>query len=161
MCPGPHDGPDGFSCKARADREPPTEPFCRCEDIWRNAFGRVGKDVASTTDAGLHFVEQQQNPVEITETTECMKIAGRQWADTALSLDRLNENAGGFLGDSFFDRKQIAEAHLVKPIGTWFEALQILLLTSGRQRTQCPAVESAFERDYPVALWRAAAVVGP
>ena len=76
--------------------------------------------------------------------------------DAALALDRLDENACGFLGDGGFRRFEVAERNLVEALDLRAEAGHVFRLIARGDRRQRAAVERAFEGENAVALGIAA-----
>ena len=81
-----------------------------------------------------------------------LRNCGRHDAHAALALDRLDQDGGGLRPDRALDRLEVAERHLVEAVHDRAEAVEMFLLSAGRERRQRAAVERALEGDDAVAL---------
>src|SRR5256885_2455068 len=108
----------------------------------RPAVKRAGPEMA-----GLHFVEKKQKSALIAKFSETNKILRRRGRDSALALDRLDENGRGLRRDRGAHRVEIVEGHLPKPRHHRLETLLHFLLTGRGDSRQRPSVERPVSRE--------------
>src|ERR1700733_13125636 len=83
-----------------------------------------GEESAGTPHPGLHFIQNEQGTVLVTEGLHPGKIAGRRPDDTRLSRDRFQNTSTNFLEvQQFLNSRQVSEGDLVSPAQHWTEAL--------------------------------------
>src|SRR5256885_629909 len=108
----------------------------------RPAVKRAGPEMA-----GLHFVEKKQKSALIAKFSETKKILRGRGRDSALALDRLDENGRGLWRDRGAHRVEIVEGHLPKPRHHRLETLLHFLLTGRGDSRQRPSVERPVSRE--------------
>ncbi len=91
----------------------------------------------------------------VAQLAHVAQLGGRNRADAALPLDRLDQDRRGLRTDRRLQRLAVAERHLVEALHLRAEALQVFLLAAGGERRQRAAVEGALEGDDAEALRRA------
>ena len=112
----------------------------------------IGEQFAGAADAGLHFVEDQQQAALVAELAQRSQKFRRHHAHAALAHHRLDDDAGGRIGDRALDGIEIAERHLVEAFHDRPEAFEIFFLAAGGERRERAPVERALEGHEPDAL---------
>jgi hypothetical protein len=120
--------------------------------VGRDAGPLACEQFASTADAALHFVEDQQKPVLVAEFAQANQALRRHGAHAAFALDRLDHNGCGLGADCCLKCRMISKPDGIEPAHVGPEAFEIFLIATGRQRRQRPAMERTLERDDAVAL---------
>ena len=76
----------------------------------------------------------------------------RDFAHAALAHDRLDQDAGGLVGDGSLDGADVAGLDMVEAVDRRAEAFEMLGLAAGGDGGEGAAVKSALERHEAVAL---------
>ena len=113
------------------------------------------KEFAGAPHAALHFVEHKQQTMLVAQLAQRAHLLRRHRPNAALTLNRLDQNAGRLRPDRTLDRVEIAERHLTETFYLRPKAFEIFLLPARRDRRQRASVKRALERDQPIALRRA------
>ena len=113
----------------------------------------MGPHLARTADAGLHFIQSQQQPVFIAHGAQFAQETKRRRAHAAFTLHGFNHHAGCIGANRVTHRIHIVEGHMVEAFNRRAEAGQIFLIPSGGQRGHGAAMEGAIKADQPVAFW--------
>ena len=96
---------DIFSRQHCAERQAAAQGLGQRQDIRLDAEVFIAEKFAGATHAGLHFVENQQQPALIAQLAQAEHVNFIGHDDAALGLDRLDEDRDGFLRvDSGFNR---------------------------------------------------------
>src|SRR5690606_11038541 len=119
-----------LGCKAGADRETATQALGKGHDIRRYTRPFMGQELARAADSGLHLIEDQEQPVLVTERTQPAQRDEREPADAALALHGLNQDGRSFGADCLFYRRDIVERHLVEAFGNRAKTFQVLFLAA-------------------------------
>ncbi len=112
MRSGGHALRGAFGGKAGAQRETAANPFADRHDVGRDAGFFIGEQTSGASNAGLHFIEDQEQPARVAEFPQALEEAWRRTRDTHFALDRLNQNAGGL-------RPARRTTASKSPSGTW------------------------------------------
>ena len=80
--------------------------------------------------AGLHLIEQQQNPLLVGERAQILEEAPGDLAHAALAHDRLDEDSGRFIADRRLDGIDVERSHLVEAVDRRSEAFEMLGLAA-------------------------------
>jgi hypothetical protein len=107
----------------------------------------MGEEFACAPDTRLHFVENQQEAMLVAQLAQTLQALRRHRTDTALALDRLNEDGARLGANGFLQSLMIAERHLIKAFDLGAETVEIFLLATGGNGRQRAAMESAFKSD--------------
>ena len=102
--------------EARPDRKTAAERLGERHDVRFDADTLIGEQLAGTTHAGLHFVEQQEQSMLIAELAQGTQERRLDDAHAAFAHDRFDEDRAGLGGDRGFGRFQIAERHLIETL---------------------------------------------
>ena len=138
--------------QARADREAAAKRLGQRHDVGFDAGVLIGEQIAGAADAGLHFVENQQQAVIVAKLAQRAQEIVRHDAHATLAHHRLDDDCSGFRCNGFLDGVEIVEDDLIETGHRRAEAFEIFLVAGGRQRGERPAVERAFKGDDAVAL---------
>ena len=128
-------------------REPAADALGDRHQVRRDTGPLMGEQLAGTADTGLDLVEDQQKAVVVAELAHCTQELGRDFADTALTLDRLDADRCGLRPDGRLQGVQVIGRHLVETGRLRTETLQVLRLAAGRDGRDGTAVEGPFESD--------------
>ena len=97
----------------RRQRHAAAQAFAEGDDVGTHAVLLFGQQRAATTEAGLHFVEDQQNPQFTAQTLDALEVVlGRR--DYAGALDRLKHDGNGLRIDSSVQGRQVVERHMAE-----------------------------------------------
>ncbi len=135
-----------------AERETAAKPLGDGHDIRLDPRPFIGEKLAGASDAGLHFVENEQKPVLIRQFAQGAQEGPARMPHAAFALHRFDQDGAGLGADRRARRIQVAERHLVEAVDLRAEAGQVLLLVARRDGRQRAPVEAAFEGDDPVAF---------
>ena len=102
--------------QARANRKTAAKRFCQRHHIRRHAETFIGEQFAGAAHAGLHLVEYQQQAFVIAKLSQGPKECRRCGTHAALSLQRLDQDAGRRWADRFLHSLEVAERYLVEAI---------------------------------------------
>src|ERR1700744_4831789 len=95
-----------------------------------------GEESAGTPHPGLHFIQNEQGTVLVTEGLHPGKITGRRQNDPSFSLDGLqNHGSNFFVYQQFLNSRQIAKRDLVSPAEHGTETLPPEAATHQGKRT--------------------------
>src|ERR1700677_3292024 len=122
------------------------------ENIGINAAVLIGKEAPGAADAGLHFVEDQEEAMPIADLAQTAQERGRDNAHPALALDRLDHDHARLRPDRRLDRLEVGQRNLVEAVDLGAEAVEIFGLAPGGDHGERPAMERAFESEGAVAL---------
>ena len=106
----------------------------------------MGEQLASTANAGLDLVEDQEQPLIVAKLAQCTQILIRNRTYATLALDRLDQNGGGFRANRCFQRLHITERNLVEAFDLRSETFEIFQLTTGGNRRQASGRERRLQR---------------
>ena len=112
----------------------------------------VGEELSGAADAGLNFVEDQQEAVLVAKSAQGLKECAGNRPDAALALNRLNHQRCRIGSDRGLKRRNVAERHLIEPVDLGAETFEIFGLTARRERRERAAVERSLERHDPEAV---------
>jgi hypothetical protein len=112
----------------------------------------VGIEGAGPGDPALHLVEHQHQVVVVTGLAEPGDELLARGADSALALNRLDQEAGGILVDRVQCGIEIVELDDLETGQKRGEAVAKLLLVGGADRRHRPPVEGVGEGDQVVLL---------
>ena len=133
--------------QAGADRKAAAERLGQRHDVGRDAGVLIGEHVAGAADAGLYFVENQQQAVVVAQLAQRAQECMRHHPHAAFAHDRLDHDGGGIRANRLFGRFKIGERHLVETLDRRAEAFEIFLVPGRGNRGQRTPVECAFECD--------------
>ena len=102
---------------------------------------------AGPADAGLHFIEDQQQAVLVAQRTQRAQEAVVRRHDTGLALDRLQHDGHRALCDQGLDRVQVVQRRLRKARHLGFEKAIPARLAAGRHRCERASMKAVHERD--------------
>ena len=157
-------------CHHRANRQAGAQTFGERHDVRRHPPVFTGKHLAGTAHARLHFVEDQQDAVLVTQCAQAGKETIGCYQVAAFALDRFNQNRRHFRGwhialeqqaNIIKNRFALVVAGEERPIGIgirhmsdarhgWRETFLLGGLAGGeRQRAHRAAVEAAEKTDEP------------
>ncbi|MNM70280.1 hypothetical protein D3C81_819060 [compost metagenome] len=141
------------------DRETAAQALGAGQDVRGNAVVLVGIQRTGTANAGLHFVEDQQGVVFVTQFARAFQVGlvGRHHA--ALALDRLDHHGAGLVGNLCLQRFQVVVGHVADAGDLRTETVGVLRLATDADGEQGTAVEAVHGGDDFV-LFRAEAVMG-
>ena len=131
--------------QASAHREAAAHAFGDAHDVWRDAGVLMREQLAGAPDAGLDFVEDQQQLVLVAERPQAAQESGGNDAHAALALDRLDHDGPGGGRDGALRGFEVGDGDLVEAFDLGAEALDIFGLAAGGERRQRAAMEGAFE----------------
>src|ERR1043166_9009699 len=97
--------------------------------------------------AGLHFIEQQQEPGLGAKFAKSQQIFRRPRRDPTLALDRLDQDRRGLRRDCRAHRFEIVERYLAKSGNHRLETFFYFLLPGCRDPGQRSAMERAIRRE--------------
>jgi hypothetical protein len=145
--------PDAASCggKTRPKREAAADTLCDSHDVRRDPGPFMGEQLAGPSHTALHLIEDQQDAMLVAQLAQAPQTLRGHGAQAALALNRLDQNAGGLIGDGGLQRLVIAKGHLIEPAHIGAEALHVFFLPARGDGRQRAAMEGAFERDDAVA----------
>ena len=84
-----------------------SDRFCHCEDIRLHTEALPCEHAAGPSHTALHLVADHEDIIFITDTADAFhKLPGRQ-IDTALALERLQDDSAGFIADQCLHTVQI------------------------------------------------------
>src|SRR5437764_12491727 len=118
----------------------------------------VPEPLPGAAAAGPDFIEDEGEAVAVAELAHLLRVLGRVEVDAALALDRLHQDAGGFVVDGGLKRLDIAGGDVDEPRHFRSEAGAVGRVAGGGNHRQRAAVEAARERQDLPAL---AAVLAP
>src|SRR4029078_1144626 len=102
--------------EAGAERKTAADPFGNRHDVGRHAHMLIGEQRPGAGDAGLHLVENQHEAMLVAESAQSRKKTRRRNADAALTLDRLDQNAGRLRSDGALVRLDVAKRDLIEAV---------------------------------------------
>ena len=105
----------------------------------------IGVEPPRAADAGLHFVENQQEVMPVADLAQAAQERRGNDPHPALALDRLDQDRPGLRPDRRLDRSEIGHRNLVEAIDLGAETVEIFGLASGGDHRQRPAMKRAFE----------------
>ena len=88
--------------------KPPPMPLATAMMSGVIAGALIGEQLAGAADAGLHLVEDQQQPVLVAELAQALEELRRDHPHAAFALDRLDQDRGGLRPDRALDRFEVA-----------------------------------------------------
>ena len=157
MASGNHGGRDLLACEAGADGEAVSERLGDGHDVRRHTRPFVGEKPPGAPHAALHLVEDQHEPGLVTDRAQALQELVARRIDTALALNRLDQDRGRLVADGGAGRREIAQVDLIEGIDGRLEPLEVLGLTAGGDGGERAPVEGVAEGDHAVALGRALA----
>src|SRR6185312_2523537 len=110
------------------DRKTAAQRFRERHDVGLDAASLISEQFACTPDAGLYFIEDQQQAVLIAELAQSAQERRRDDAHPTFPLNRFNQDRGRRRADRTFDRIEVSERHLIETIDRWAEAFEIFLV---------------------------------
>ena len=90
------------------------QAFAEHDNVGAHAVGLFGKQGAATADAGLYFVEDQQNPQFAAQAFDTFEIAIGRRDNPGIALDRLKQDRHGLRVDGVMQRRKIVEGHQIE-----------------------------------------------
>ena len=136
-----------------ADGEAAADGFAQGEDVGFDGFAVGGGEVlvaepaAGAAAAGPYFVEDEGDALLIAEGADLGGVFGGVEVDAAFSLDRLDDDACGFVIDGLFEGFDVAGFDLKEAGDGGFEALFYGRISRGRDHRQRAAVKTFLKRD--------------
>ncbi len=115
-------------------------------DVGRDPGALMREESAGAADARLHLVEDQQQALVVAKRPQGLEPFARHDPDATFALDGFDHHGAGLRADRGFERRPVVERHLIETIHLGAEAVDVLLLSTRRDRGQGAAVERAFER---------------
>ena len=125
----------------RSDRKPAAERLGQRYDIGLDPHVLKGKEAAGAAHPGLHFVEDEQNPLAIAEVADALEVIGLRNDHPALALDRLDHHRDGLIAKRTIQRGQVVEWREPEAGHERLKALVVFLLAGCAQRRQRAAVK--------------------
>src|SRR6266446_4923717 len=107
----------------------------------------IRKQPTGPTHAGLDLIQDQEQPLLITQFPEPGEIVIRGYPDPSLCLDWLNEDRDRFGRDRLGDRAEIIKGDISETREHRLKIFLVLGLASGRERPHGPAVEGMLHRN--------------
>ena len=121
----------------------------------------VGEEPARPADAGLHFIEDQQQAMPVADLAQAAQECGRNEPHPAFALDRLDHDGAGSRPDRGLDRREVGQRNLVEAVDLGTEAVEIFGLAAGGDHRERTAVERALEGERAIALGTAVDRLAP
>ena len=121
----------------------------------------VGEETARAANAGLHFVEDQNEIAPVADLAQAPQEGWRNDPHPALALDRLDHDHARLRPDRRLDRLEVGQRNLVEAVDLGPEAVEIFGLAAGGDHGERPAMERAFEGERAVALGMAVDRMAP
>ena len=90
------------------------QPFAEHNDIRPHAVGLFGKQGAAAPDAGLHFVEDQQDAELTTQALDAFEVMRGRRYHAGFALDRLEHDGNGALIHGRMQRWKIVERNVAE-----------------------------------------------
>src|ERR1700722_1887153 len=122
------------------------------ENIGMNAAVLVGVEPPGAADAGLHFVENQNEVAPVADLAQTPQERRRNDPHPALALDWLDHDHARLRPDRRLDRLEVGQRNLVEAVDLGAEAVEIFGLAAGGDRGERPAMERALEGERAKAL---------
>ena len=107
----------------------------------------MGKKLARPTYTTLNFIENEQEVVFVTKSTNFAKELTGEGTDTAFTLHRLDQDRSRLVANCCFECCHIVVRNLIKTSSLWAKPFQILCLPTGSDGCQRAPVESTFKCD--------------
>ena len=101
----------------------------------------ISKHGPDPADAGLDFVQNQQDAFFVAPPADSLQIALVGDIDAAFSLHRLYHDGTGVFGSGIFNRVDVVEIYIDKADRQWCVRILIMRLPGGGGHGQRPAVE--------------------
>ena len=112
----------------------------------------MGQKTTGAAHAGLYLVNDQQQPVGVTDLADLPHDVVVHHHHATLGLDRLDHDGGGLGADRRLEGRHVANGHVVETIDLGPKPVQDFLVAGGRDGRQCAAMETVIEGDDPVAF---------
>ncbi len=92
MRPGLEGGGDMVTRENRADGDSASKAFCECYYIRLHIEVFIRKEFSRSPHAGLNLIENEQNPVIVTERAHILQISFTGHIDSGFPLYRFEHN---------------------------------------------------------------------
>ncbi len=148
MTSGNETAGDFFPRQHRTQRQTASQRFGQGHDVGLHAELFVAEKLPRPPHASLHLIENQQQPALIADFAQTEHINLVRDYDSALGLNRLNENGDCLLAvDRGLHGIQIVIRHLTKSHGQRIITRADLFLAGGRQRCERTSVKRIVGRE--------------
>ena len=145
-----HAGGSLFGGQAGTHREAAANALGNRHDIGRDTIKFMGKQLAGARDAALHFVQNQQDAVLVSQIAQAFEKFRAGRADAAFALDRLHHETGHPVVDGGLGCGQIVERDHLEPIRQRFKAFAQLFLIGGGNRRHGATMKGVGKGDHLV-----------
>src|SRR5205085_12265387 len=107
----------------------------------------AGQEAARPAVTALNLVQNQQDVRLVAQGADRLKERVGNHLDAAFTLDRLDHNGAGAVGDRIIQLREVPASHMLESGGQRLERLLVFGLRGGGDRGESAAVERARERD--------------
>jgi hypothetical protein len=125
------------------------KPFAEYHDICPHAVGLFGKQGAAATDAGLHFVEYQQDAQLTTQTLDALEVVPGGRNHTSLVLDRFEHDCDSPGVHRRMQCRQVIERDMAEARQLWLESVDQIRTVRRRNRPETTAMTTFTGNDDP------------
>ena len=129
------------------DRKAAAERLGQRHDVGFDADALMGEQATRAAHARLDLVEDEQNAFVVAQLAQRPEEGMRRRADAALTLQRLDQDAGGGRTDGFFHGFDVAERDLIEAVERRAEAFEIFRSTRRGQCRQRATMKRALKSD--------------
>lgn len=136
-----------FACDEASDGETAAEAFCGRDDIGLNSGVHIAEELTAASDAGLDFVDDEEDILIITELLHLTEVIVVKDIDAALALHDLKHDCADVIGARVPECVEIAGLAVPEAFGEGEEELVEDVLTGSGEGSDGTAMEGLVHGD--------------